>query len=151
MVKVQQEDPTQDDMTGLLKQSHALMESLFPSDENHFLSVEALTAPEIRFFGARDGEGQALGCAALAKLDGYGEVKSMFVATEARGQGVANALLTRIEEEARALGLPLLRLETGDVLHEAHRLYGRHGFKLRGPFGAYPEAPSSLFMEKRLS
>jgi len=42
------------------------------------------------------------------------------------------------------------RLETGDTLKAAHRLYEKHGFTFRGPFGEYPDLPESLFMEKRL-
>ena len=59
-------------------------------------------------------------------------------------------LLDRLEVEARARDLPMLMLETGNVLHAAHRLYARAGFAERGPFGDYPAANSSLFMEKRL-
>ncbi|MBE0414556.1 GNAT family N-acetyltransferase, partial [Yoonia sp.] len=87
---------------------------------------------------------------ALAVKDGYGEIKSMFVSETARGQGIADALLRQIEDQARADGLPLLRLETGDALHAAQRLYARHGFTPCGPFGDYPAAKTSVFMEKPL-
>jgi len=145
-----QADPHDAGATALLHRSHALMRALFPPEDNFFLEIDALAAPDIRFFVARRGA-EVLGTGALALREGYGEVKSMFVDEAARGQGVAWALLTRIEAEARAHGLPCLRLETGNVLHEAHRLYARHGFAPRGPFGDYPDAPSSIFMEKPLS
>jgi putative acetyltransferase len=74
----------------------------------------------------------------------------MFVADAARGQGVGAALLAHLEEEARKRSLPILRLETGNTLYAAHRLYQRHGFALRGPFGDYTDSPASLFMEKPL-
>ncbi len=48
----------------LLRASHALMQSLFPSESNHYLPVEALAAPNIRFLIARDG-GAPLGCGAV--------------------------------------------------------------------------------------
>ena len=67
------------------------------------------------------------------------------------GKGVAAAILRAVEDEARAEGLPWLRLETGNVLHAAHRLYERQGFTRCGPFGDYPEAASSIFMEKPLT
>jgi putative acetyltransferase len=143
-------DPRDPQASALLRRSQALMRALFPPEDNFFLDIDALAAPDIRFFVARRGA-EVLGTGALALREGYGEVKSMFVAEEARGQGIAGALLARIEAEARAHGLPCLRLETGNVLHEAHRLYARHGFAPRGPFGDYPDAPSSLFMEKPLS
>lgn len=148
-LSVEPGDPRAPAAAALLKQSHALMQSLFPPEDNFFLDIDALTAPHIAFFvAAKDGE--TLGTAALADKGAYGEVKSMFVAETARGLGVGAALLARLEAEARARGLPALMLETGNLLHAAHRLYARAGFTIRGPFGDYPDAKSSLFMEKRL-
>jgi putative acetyltransferase len=134
----------------LIEASHRLMQSLFPAESNHYLSLDALAGPDVRFLIARDGD-TVLGCGALKLCDGYGEVKSMFTAPEGRGRGIAAAILTRLEAEARAARLPCLRLETGDLLHEAHRLYARHGFEVCGPFGDYTDDPRSLFMEKRLT
>lgn len=133
----------------LLEQSHALMLSLFPAEACHFLDFQALEADNIHLFAAREGN-KTLGTGALAIKDGYGEVKSMFTAEAARGKGVAAALLRQIEDTAREAGLPWLKLETGDVLHAAHRLYERHGFTFCGPFGSYKDVPESLFMEKAL-
>lgn len=142
-------DPRDAGAAALLRQSHDLMRALFPPEDNFFLGEGALCTPDIRFFVAMRG-GETVGTGALALREGYGEVKSMFVAEAARGQGVAEALLARIETEARAQGLPFLRLETGDRLMAALRLYARHGFNRRGPFGDYPDAGSSVFMEKAL-
>lgn len=149
MIIVEAADPRHPQASALLRASHALMQSLFPPEDNFFLDINALTAPDIRFFTARIGD-QILGTGALALRDGYGEVKSMFVGEAARGRGVADALLRRIEDEARGLSLPCLRLETGNLLEAAHRLYARHGFDLCGPFGDYPDSSSSIFMEKPL-
>ncbi|WP_323780542.1 GNAT family N-acetyltransferase [Thalassovita sp.] len=149
MIIVELSDPHQPQATALLQQSHALMQSLFPPEDNFFLSIDDLCASNIRFFTARDGA-TVLGTGALAVKEDYGEIKSMFVAETARGKGVADALMRQIEDEARALNLPCLKLETGNVLDAAHRLYERHGFTRCGPFGDYPEAASSVFMEKPL-
>ena len=142
-------DPKEPGASALLTASHPLMQSLFPPEDNFFLDIDALCAPDIRFFAAMEGA-RCLGTGALALRDGYGEVKSMFVDEAARGRGVADAILRRIEEEARDRGLAALKLETGNVLHAAHRLYARHGFTPCGPFGDYPNSPSSIFMEKAL-
>ncbi len=149
MLIVEQGDPRAPQATALLQASHALMERLFPPEDNHYLSIDALCTPDIRFFIAREGE-TVLGCAALASKGDYGEVKSMFVSGDARGKGVADALLRQLEDYARELDLPVMRLETGDLLHAAHRLYERHGFVKCGPFGNYQANKTSVFMEKRL-
>ena len=76
---------------------------------------------------AREAE-QTLGTAALYDAKDYGEVKSMFVADAARGKGVGEALLAQLEATARKKGLSAMKLETGNTLHAAHRLYERAGF-----------------------
>lgn len=139
-------DPSTPQATALLQASHGLMQSLFPAEDNHYLSIDALKAPHIHFFIAREND-ILLGCAALADKTDYGEIKSMFVDPNARGKGVADALMRQLIDHAGALGLPKVMLETGDKLASAHRLYARHGFLNRGPFGDYDENPSSLFME----
>lgn len=148
-ISVEQADPRDAEVSALLQQSHALMQALFSPDENHFLSIDELCAPDVTLFVARI-DGRAVGTGALALREGYGEVKSMFTDKNFRGYGVAGALLTRIEEAASAHNLPYLRLETGDLLHEAHRLYVRHDFKDCGPFGDYDDSDASIFMEKVL-
>jgi putative acetyltransferase len=146
---IERGDPRNPEARALLAASHALMQELFTPDANHFLSLEALAAPEIVFFVARL-DGRAVGCGALAIRDGYGEIKSMFVDPDTRRAGVAAGLIGRLEAEAMACGLEILRLETGNLLDAAVALYRRHGFTVRGPFGSYSAHPHSVFMEKRL-
>ncbi len=74
----------------------------------------------------------------------------MFTDPAFRGKGIADAVLVALTGAARDAGLTLMRLETGHTLYAAHRLYERHGFTRRGPFGDYTDDPLSLFMEKAL-
>lgn len=150
MIVVEPTTPRANGTQDLLELSHALMLSLFSPESCHFLDLDALEADNIHLFAAREGQ-DMLGTGALAIKDGYGEVKSMFTLEAARGKGVAAALLRQIEDTAREHKLPKLRLETGDTLHAAHRLYERHGFTFCAPFGDYKDIPESLFMEKDLT
>ncbi len=149
MIIVEKSTPDHPGAKALLEQSHALMRSLFPPEENFFLDFAALAAPDIHFFTAREGD-VIVGTGALKTYDGYGEIKSMFVAEDARGKGVADAILRQIEDQARAENLPILRLETGDALVAALKLYVRNGYKTCEAFGPYLTATRSLFMEKTL-
>ncbi len=149
MITVVPGDPRDPAATALLKQSHALMQSLFPPEDNYFLDIEALCAPEISFFVAHE-DGEVLGTGALAEKGNYGEVKSMFTAPHARGRGVALQILETLEQQARLLGLDLMRLETGNLLEGAVNLYERAGFVRCGIFGDYRPNTSSIYMEKRL-
>ena len=149
MIIVEKSDPHHPQATALLRQSQALMQELFPPEDNYYLEIDDLIADNIAFFTARKGD-QIIGTAALANKGDYGEIKSMFVDEAARGTGAADALMRQLEDEARELKLPMLKLETGNVLHAAHKLYARHGFTECGVFGDYVTANSSIFMEKSL-
>ncbi|NOX72616.1 MAG: GNAT family N-acetyltransferase [Alphaproteobacteria bacterium] len=149
IVTIETGDPHDPGATALLMASHELMQALFPADANFALSIDALSAPDILFFIAKL-DGKSAGCAALVLKSGYGEVKSMFVDPAARGAKIGTKLLARLEAEARAHSLAHLRLETGDKLTAAHRLYLSEGFIECAPFGEYTKNPDSLFMQKRL-
>lgn len=142
-------DPRDTQATALLQASHALMQSLFAEEENHFLSIDALCAPHIQFFVAQSA-GQTVGCVALANMGDYGEIKSMFIDPDARGQGIADRLLETLFGAAAQLGLGSVKLETGDALAAAHKVYARHGFVTCGPFGDYAANTTSLFMTRDL-
>ncbi|MDG1118293.1 MAG: GNAT family N-acetyltransferase [Flavimaricola sp.] len=148
-VTVRKGDPRSPEGTALLRASHDYLSSLYPPEHNHYLSIDALCAPDITFLLA-EAQGRTTGCVALKAFDGYGEIKSMFVDPAVRGAGTGAALMTALDALGSELGLPILRLETGDDLYPAHRLYARHGFSICGPFGDYQPGPHSVFMEKRL-
>jgi putative acetyltransferase len=87
--------------------------------------------------------------------DGFAEVKRMYVRPTARGCGAARAILSRLEDEARARNIRRLVLETGDIRHAAMRLYERAGFTRCAAFGAYATMPlraveRSVFYEKQI-
>ncbi|MEO8187770.1 MAG: GNAT family N-acetyltransferase [Burkholderiaceae bacterium] len=144
------ESPRQEDVLALLSALDAYLEALYPPASNHILPIEALCAPHVRFFVARD-DAAALGCGALLiGKTGYAEVKRMFVAPDARGRGVGRQILRCIEERAVLEGLTLSRLETGIHQPEALALYRASGYAVCAPFGQYRADPLSVFMEKRL-
>jgi putative acetyltransferase len=142
-------DPRSAEATALLTASHEYLSHLYPPEHNHYLSIDALCTPDIDFFIAHNA-GRATGCAALKRFADYGEVKSMFVDPAARGARTGLLLMAALETRARRHGLPSLKLETGDTLYPAHRLYARHGFTPCGSFGDYAPGPHSVFMEKPL-
>ncbi|WP_342361268.1 GNAT family N-acetyltransferase [Terrarubrum flagellatum] len=144
------EDPAQPDIVELLRQGEANSARLYPAESNHHLPLDALRAPEVRFFVARDAEGRALGTGAVVLKGDWAEVKRMWVIEEARGRGLSKTILAMLVSTAQAEGARMLRLETGNVSHAALALYRGAGFKERGPFEGYGPDPLSVFMEKTL-
>jgi putative acetyltransferase len=150
MITAARESPRQPDVIALVRQSDALMQSLYPAESNHLVDIESLAAFNVHFFVARE-RGRALGCGAFVLGEpGQAEMKRVFVDPAARGKGVARALMEALEREAAQLGVTLMRLETGIKQPEAIALYRKFGYTERGPFGNYQPDPLSLFMEKRL-
>jgi len=143
------ESPRQPEVQRMLEALDAYQSTLYPPESNHFLDVEGLAAPNVRFIVARRG-GVAVGCGALRIDVGYGELKRMYVVPAARGHRLGRLILDRIEAEARRAGLLCLRLETGIHQPEALALYRAAGYAEREAFGEYAADPLSVFMEKIL-
>ena len=72
----------------------------------------------------------------------------MWTAPAARGLGVARRMLHRLEAEAAAMGVAVLRLDTNKALTEAHALYAKEGYREVAPLNANPYA--HRWFEKRL-
>lgn len=69
------------------------------------------------------------------ELDGDVEVISMWVAPQARGREVGDALLQVVAQWARYVGARRLRLAVGDGNEAATSLYRRNGFGFTGELG----------------
>lgn len=69
------------------------------------------------------------------------EVKRMYVAPAARGQGLARAMLAHLEQTARAAGAEAMVLETGAAQPEAMALYESAGYTPIPSFGYYRDSP----------
>jgi len=152
---VERAETPSDEVRALVGELDAVLSAEYPPEQRHGLTLDAIFNPQVRFFLARL-DGVAVGCGGVALLPDFAEMKRMYVREVARGHGVARALLARIEEEAHAARLALLRLETGTRQAAALRFYERAGFRRCAPFGVYaamaPQAiATSIFLEKPLA
>jgi ribosomal protein S18 acetylase RimI-like enzyme len=74
-------------------------------------------------------DGQPAGMVALRPNGkGRGEMKRLFVQSEARGHGLGRQLAERIIEEARARGYTAIVLDTLPMMKDAQRMYELLGF-----------------------
>jgi putative acetyltransferase len=150
-VTVAPEHPSADGVAELVRQGDEYGLSLYPAESYYALDPASLADPGVRLFVARR-DGAAVGIAALVLgSDGEAELKRMFVAPEARGAGVATALLTTLEATAAELGVTRLVLETGPRQPDAIALYEKHGYARIPNFGPYINDPLSLCFGKDLS
>ncbi|MFJ9446859.1 GNAT family N-acetyltransferase [Kitasatospora sp. NPDC101235] len=83
--------------------------------------------------------------------DGDAELKRMFVIPEARGRGLARAVLSRLEQTAVEAGRARVILETGTEQPEAVALYRSEGYAAIRKFGIYKDHPQSICLGKQLA
>ena len=138
------------DIETLLAEADAYSAALYPVEARYPVDAGFLAAPHVRFLVARI-DGRAVGCVALVVgADRVAELKRLILLPEVRGHGFGSRLLLAVEMAAAQDGVRVIRLETGPLNEGALRLYQRHGYGERGPFGGYEAGPHSVFMEKRL-
>jgi putative acetyltransferase len=142
------DDPRADDVRELLGRHLDFAHSTTRPEEVFALDVDGLVDASVTFFSFRAG-GRLLGVAALKRIDDeHGEVKSMHTAQEARGRGIARALVEHVVGVARERGYRRLSLETGagPAFEPARRLYASVGFTPCEAFGDYTPSPRSAYM-----
>ena len=143
------EPPRSPEIEQLLQLGDEFAFSLYPAENCYLLDVSELERPGVTVFVGRDSSGRALGMAALVeKADGTAELKRMFVHEDARGQGLASALMDRLESAAADAGVQTLQLETGPLQHAAIALYEKRGFTRIYNFGPYVDDEFSVFYAK---
>ncbi|WP_159881753.1 GNAT family N-acetyltransferase [Paenibacillus puerhi] len=123
---------------------------LYPAEEVFGVDFGDPSLSEVRFSVAY-ADGQAVGCGAFRPLDGESaELKRFYVHPDYRRQGIAEAILLRLEQQAREQGHSCMRLEAGEPQQAAIRFYIKQGYYPIPSFGEYAECPSSVCYEKRL-
>jgi len=149
----QLESPT-DDARTLITELDAELNTAYSPAQRHGFNIARLFRPNIIFLLAYL-DTCPVGCVGIAFESNFAELKRMYVRPDARGSGVAQALLARLETEATRHGITRLKLETGDAQLAAIRFYERAGFKRCKPFGDYlamppPAIERSIFLEKSI-
>jgi putative acetyltransferase len=99
---------------------------------------------------AYDGD-TPLGCGAIKHYaDNVMEVKRMYVAPSARGQGIASSVLQELEDWTIQLAYKTCLLETGVKQLEAIRLYRKNGYNIIPNYGQYQGVSNSVCFEKTI-
>ncbi len=143
------------DAVALRAAHEAFGDALYASDpaSRHRFTSEVLDPETVLLtVVAYDDDGRPVGHACLRRLDGPMagdlEIKRMFVEPDARGSGVADALLAAVEQRARDEGVPRVVIHTGDRQHAALRFYERHGYTPIDIFPPYEAVTYSRCFEK---
>ena len=92
-----------------------------------------LSSPDKVIFVADPGDGKAAGYNQAGEhvsleVDPLVEIDGLVVSRDHRRQGIGGMLIAAVEEWARSLGIPTVRLHTNIIREEAHRFYKDLGF-----------------------
>lgn len=151
-VEIAPENPESHDAQYCLKRFAAELDSRFDQGFEPTRSLPATPdtlAPPGGIFLLGRLDGRPVACGGISLLENrMATVKRMWVAPELRGTGIGHRLLAMLEQEARALGIKLLRLETNKTLAEAQALYRRSGYREVTAFNSEPYA--HFWFEKSL-
>lgn len=147
-VSVQKIDPLSDVGRQLYAGSSAEQMVRYGRDGGR--ALEALADPEVVFVAAFL-NGTPVGCGAVVPLEGdTGELSRIYVASEARRNGVGRALLSALESEAGNRYKRLV-LETGIAQEESMHLYEACGYTSISCWGKSSDNPRSRCYEKALT
>ena len=92
---------------------------------------------------------QAIGCGAFRKFDANTvEIKRMYVKVTYRGSGVANTVLSSLEQWASEEGFTKCVLETGNRQIDAIKFYKKSGYRRIPNYGQYAQMEESNCFEK---
>lgn len=152
-IRTQVDDLSSADARRLIAEHLAGMRGNSPPGQVHALAIDGLRAPGVTFWTAWQDE-ELCGCGALKEINPTsGEIKSMRTRPAFLRQGVGQAVLSTIMDEARSRGYRRLYLETGTgaAFEAAHALYLRNGFGWCGAFGDYAATEFNVFMTRDLS
>jgi DNA-binding MarR family transcriptional regulator/GNAT superfamily N-acetyltransferase len=94
-------------------------------------------------------DGDPVACGGLQAIAAHaGELKRMWVHDDWRGAGLGSRLLRHLEDQSRALGHRIIRLDTNAALAEAIGMYQRAGYQAIERYNDNPWA--THFFEKAL-
>ncbi|OZI56653.1 GNAT family N-acetyltransferase [Bordetella genomosp. 4] len=142
------ESPNQPGVLKLIEDLDAFQIPLYPAESHHGVDIATLSQPNVLFAVVRDENNIPIACGAILLTANYGELKRFYAVPSHRGKGIAQELLSFLEEQAGIKGCTNFVLETGNLQPAALAFYARCGYERCEPFGEYVDDPNSIFMHK---
>jgi DNA-binding MarR family transcriptional regulator/GNAT superfamily N-acetyltransferase len=129
---VRVERPESDDACWCLRQYFREIAERFESGfdpDRGGVADDAEMQPPNGFFVVAWLDGEPVGCGGIKRLDATtGEIKRVWTARSARGQGVGRRIVQTLEALAQASGVTTVRLDTNKSLTEAQAMYRQSGY-----------------------
>ena len=118
------------------------------SEQLRRIEEETFSTEHKRWLGVRDDDGTIVALAALVQLEGVGYLDNVATFPEARGRGMATAIVSRAIELARGSGAEHVSLFADPDALPVVQMYERLGFRdvgrLASTKGAVTDVPSAV-------
>jgi GNAT superfamily N-acetyltransferase len=149
MIKLVRTNSKNSDFKNLIKQLDAYLK-ITDGDEhdfyNQFNHIDVIKHVVIVYMN-----NVAVGCGAIKKFDEMAvEIKRMYVDKSYRRIGIAEKIVSELENWAKELGYNKCILETGKRQIEAVQFYHKCNFKVIPNYGQYIGMENSICFEKKL-
>ncbi len=122
-------------------QSRVIAETFYPEDKYAAIldRLEVDHAPPQGGLRLALRAGRPVGCGMFHTLEpGIAEIKRVYLTEDARGTGAGHAMMQALVDQCRAEGFAAIRMDTGEPLRAAQKLYDAMGFARRGPYYEVP-------------
>jgi putative acetyltransferase len=139
--------PTNPQVVALIEKLNHYQVGLYGIEACNLETPQSLEKNNAFMLGAYFDEYLA-GIGAIKLLDGYAEIKRMYVEEDYRGLSVAENILSTLEAYTKQNGVYKLFLETGNLQHAAIRFYKKSGYLEVESFGKYKPNNVSVYFEK---
>jgi len=138
------------DFVTLVAELDAYLADIDGEEHNFYAQYNTIDQLDEAVVAYRDGD--AIGCGAMKEFDSAAmEVKRMYTKPSQRGQGVAIAVLEKLESLASLLGYQYCVLETGQRQKAAVQLYTSQAYEVTDSYGQYIGVDNSLCFRKEIA
>ena len=142
MVSFREASVDDPDAHALIAEYFAMRAETFPTGDYSpvFPKAENFTPPAGVFLIVVEG-GEDVGCGGIKRVapDRF-EIKHLWIRPRAQGRGLGRALLTELEDRARAFGATEVVLDTNASLTVAGSMYRSGGYEEIPPYNENPNA-----------
>lgn len=150
MIRIERTDSDNPDFKALVRSLDEYLAVIDGNEHAFYAQYNKLDKIKHAVVAYKDGEPAGIG-AFRPFSENSTEVKRMWVSPHYRNQGVAQAILSSLEDWTRELGFGTCILETGKRQKEAVQLYQKCGYTVIPNFGQYAGVENSVCMEKVLA
>lgn len=150
MIRLSRVSPDHEDFQHLIELLDKDLWNRYPETQQFFAPFNRIKLDANAIVAYDEESPVGCGCYRVTEDGNVVEIKRMYVKPEVRGRGIAQSVLTALEQWAKYEGKRRAILETGTNQPEAISLYKKLGYELIDLYEPYVNSEESVCMGKDL-